>query len=89
MKESLSVILEKIFNRRLDLAYHPKHFREATTIALRKPDRGDYIKADNYRPIALLNTLGKFLEAMIAAKIMEAAIYYRLLKWAQERRDQP
>ena len=29
-------VLEKIFNQCLDLAYHPKHFREATTIALRK-----------------------------------------------------
>lgn len=72
LKDQLAQLLEKIFNRCLELAYHPKHFRETTTIALRKPDCGDYTKADNYRPITLLNTLGKILEALVAAKVTEA-----------------
>lgn len=33
LTEQLMDILKKILNHCLDLAYHPKHFREATTLA--------------------------------------------------------
>lgn len=39
---------------------------------LRKPGKKDYQIAKSYRPVALLNTLGKFLEAVIARRISYA-----------------
>lgn len=79
LADHISQPLERIFNECVELGYHPKHFREATTIALKKPGKADYTEAGNYRPIALLNTLGKILEAVIAAKITNAAEEHDLL----------
>ncbi|KXL45103.1 MAG: hypothetical protein FE78DRAFT_409170 [Acidomyces sp. 'richmondensis'] len=39
----------------------------------------DYIKARVYRPIALLNTLAKVLEAIVARRILEEAEQRKLL----------
>ena len=79
LKNCLANILERIFNRCLDLVYQPKYSWEATIIALRKPDRENYTIADNYCLIALLNMFKKILEAMIASKIIEAAKAHDLL----------
>jgi hypothetical protein len=46
---------------------------------LRKPEKEDYSDLSAYRPIALLNTLGKTLEAVIASRIRETAETYGLL----------
>jgi hypothetical protein len=46
---------------------------------LRKPGKGDYLNPSAYRPIALLNTLGKTLESVIAGRITETAESYGLL----------
>jgi hypothetical protein len=59
-----------IFNKILDLGYHPRHFKQSITIPLKKPGESkDGTLADNYRPIALLNTLGKVFEAIMATRI--------------------
>lgn len=46
---------------------------------LRKPGKADYSNPSAYRPIALLNTLGKTLESVIASRIRETAESYGLL----------
>jgi hypothetical protein len=53
----------------LDQGYCPQHFRRSTTVVIRKPGKDDYSIPKNYRPIALLSTIGKALEAIIAARI--------------------
>ncbi len=50
-----------------------KLFRESITVVLRKPAKGDYTQPKSYRPIALLNTLGKALEKIMATRISWAA----------------
>ncbi|KAI9036869.1 reverse transcriptase family protein [Aspergillus affinis] len=55
------------------------HFREARTIALRKPGKPDYPIPKAYRPIALLNTLGKALESVLATRLSYLAETYNLL----------
>jgi hypothetical protein len=47
----------------------PKTIKKATIILLRKPGKNDYLNPSAYRPIALLNTLGKILEAIIARRM--------------------
>lgn len=61
--------LTDLFNACLQLGYCPKHFRKSTTVVLRKPGKPDYTVPKAYRPIALLNTVGKALEAVIATRL--------------------
>ena len=49
--------------------HHPTHFRKARTVALRKPGKGDYTNPRAWRPIALLSTVGKIIEAVSAAHL--------------------
>ena len=46
---------------------------------LRKPSKPDYTDPKAYRPIALLNTLGKALEAIIVKRVRYLAETYTLL----------
>jgi len=52
----------------LETQYHPTLFKTATTVILRKPHK-DYTDIKSYRPIALLNTLGKIVETIAADRI--------------------
>ncbi|SPO06934.1 uncharacterized protein DNG_09628 [Cephalotrichum gorgonifer] len=45
------------------------HFRESITVVLCKEGKDDYTQSKAYRPIALLNTLGKALESIIASRL--------------------
>jgi len=47
----------------------PHQWRTAKIIPLKKPGKGDYTEAKAWRPISLLSTLGKILEAVIAERI--------------------
>jgi hypothetical protein len=71
--------LQRLFNPCLRQGYCPKHFRQSITVVLRKPGKDDYTHPKSYRPIALLNTLGKALEAIVAARLTYLADTYHLL----------
>ena len=75
----LAPVLVPTFNMCAKLGYHPKPFREGCTIAIRKPDKPSYTVAAGYRPIALLNTMGKLLEAVIATEISKITEKHHLL----------
>jgi ribonuclease HI len=82
LHQTLDIILpclHKLFNACLQLGYCPAHFKETITVALRKPGKDDYTQPKSYRPIALLNTLGKALEAIIANRLTYLADTYHLL----------
>lgn len=71
--------LQGLFNACLRYGYCPTHFRQSITVVLRKPGKDDYTQPKSYRPIALLNTLGKALEAIVAARLTYLADTYHLL----------
>lgn len=71
--------LQRLYNACIQLQYYPQHFRESITVALRKPGRGDYGQLKSYRPLALLNTLGKVMESIIAKRISYAVEEHGLL----------
>ena len=50
-----------------ELYYAP--WKHSTTVVLRKPGKPRYDTPKAYRPIALLNTLGKLLTAIIAERL--------------------
>lgn len=70
-----------IFNASLNTGYYPKRFRESTTVALKKPGKklGEYSEVSGYRPIALLNTIGKVMEAVIATRMSALLETHQLL----------
>jgi Reverse transcriptase (RNA-dependent DNA polymerase) len=57
----------------------PQQWREARTIALRKPGKPLYSDPGAWRPIALLNTMGKIIETLIAQWLSKAAEECHLL----------
>ena len=71
--------LHKLFNACVRLGYCPKHFKETVTVVLRKPGKDDYAQPKSYRPIALLSTLGKALEALMAGRLAYLADTHGLL----------
>ncbi len=77
--DSLLPYLYQIFNKCLDTGFCSTHFRSSITVVFRKPGKPDYTTAKAYRPIALLNTLGKALEFIFAKRITYLAETYRLL----------
>ncbi|KAI3055668.1 hypothetical protein CBS147353_11278 [Aspergillus niger] len=68
-----------IFRRSVDLGYYPNHWKQARIVVLRKPGKSDYSAPGAYRPISLLNTLGKILEAVMARRLSYWAKKYGLL----------
>ena len=68
-----------IFNACLRIGHNPQHFQTSITVTLRKAGPRDYRRPKAYRPVALLNTLGKILEAVVANRIAWAVEEHRLL----------
>lgn len=71
--------LTRLFQACIDLGYHPREFKVANTIVLRKPGKDDYSEPKSYRPIALLSTLGKALETVVAKRLSDYAEEHNLL----------
>lgn len=65
-KKSLSKHLAVLFNACLSKGYYPRKFKESIIFVLRKPQKPSYSTPKAYRPIALLNTMGKLLEKLVA-----------------------
>jgi len=65
-------VLGQLFDTCIRTGYNPTHFQRLITVVLRKQGKSDYQLVKSYRPIALLNTLGKFLEAVVARRISYA-----------------
>lgn len=61
-----------LFQTSLSEGAVPTQWRNAKIIPLKKPGKGDYSMAKAWRPISLLSTLGKILEAVIAERISYA-----------------
>jgi hypothetical protein len=58
--------LKPLFQACIDSSHHPTAFCHCNIVPLRKPGKGDYSVPGAWRPIALLNTLVKVLESVIA-----------------------
>jgi len=57
---------EAIANACLSLHHWPRHFKESVSVIIPKPGKPAYDIPKVFRPIVLLNTLGKLIEKMIA-----------------------
>ena len=75
--------LTRLFQACFNLGYHPRFFKEANTVILKKPNKPDYSEPKAYRPIALLDTLGKALETVISKRLAGLAESHNLLPQQQ------
>jgi hypothetical protein len=75
----LKEFIKTIFTRLVDLGYYPNQWKQAWIVVLRNPGKSDYSAPGAYRPISLLNTLGKLLEAVMARRLLYWAEKYGLL----------
>ena len=61
------------------LEYFPERFKNVKTVCLRKSGKGIYNQAKVWCSIALLNTTGKLMEAITAARLSKVAEEAKLL----------
>ena len=58
-----------VANACINLGHWPDYFKCSSTIIIPKPNKPSYDHAKMFRPIVLLNTLGKLIEKVIAERI--------------------
>lgn len=63
-------------NTYFKIEYYPHQFTKSVTIVLHKLNKDNYKKAKAYHQVALLNTLDKVLEAILAKCFSYLAIDY-------------
>lgn len=83
MGNPLVQALTALLNQCWKAEYYPKLFRAARAIVLRKHTKPDYTDPGAWRPIALLSTLGKVLESVMACRLSELAEQHQLLPGTQ------
>jgi len=58
-----------IANASINLGYWPSHFKRSTTVIIPKPNKQSYDSLKSFRPIILLNMLGKLIEKVIGERL--------------------
>jgi hypothetical protein len=71
--------LKPLFQAYIDFSYHLATFCHCNTVLLRKPGKRDDSVSGAWQPIALLNTLRKVLESVIAQRISSLSEEHSLL----------
>jgi len=56
-------------NACINLGYWPLHFKTSTMIVIPKPNKKSYDSPKSFRPIVLLNTMGKLIEKVIGERL--------------------
>lgn len=68
-----------LYNTSLELQHTPRQWKTARIVTLRKPGKADYTLPKAFRPISLLPTISKGLEAAVAARLSFITETYNLL----------
>lgn len=71
--------LQHLFNAVFSHHTYYQPWRKFTTVVLRKPGKPNYSVPKAYRPIALLNTTGKLLTAVVADQLTHILEHHKLL----------
>jgi len=58
-----------IANAYIELGYWPSHFKRSTTIVIPKPNKKSYDSPKSFRPIVLLNIVGKLIKKVIGERL--------------------
>jgi len=58
-----------IANTCIELEYWSLHFKRSTTVIIPKPNKKSYDTPKSFRPIVLLNTIGKLIKKVIGKRL--------------------
>jgi hypothetical protein len=81
-RQAWKVASEEIFlilHAAAEAGYHPEMFRNSICVVLRKPKKPDYTLPKAYRPIQLLEVLGKALERIQGARLSYLATKHDMI----------
>jgi len=67
-KACLSKVVD-IANACITIGYWPDQFKESTLVIIPKPNKTSYNTPKSFRPIVLLNTMGKLIEKVISNRL--------------------
>ena len=73
--------VSRLFTASIECGIMPDQWKTARIISLRKPQKEDYSIPGAYRPISLLSTLGKMLEAVMAQRLAYLSDIHSLLPY--------
>ena len=76
---SCTIGILSLANTCLSLHHWLRHFKESVSVIILKPGKPAYDTPKAFRPIVLLNTLGKLIEKMIARQFQFDAVKYSIL----------
>lgn len=71
--------IQWLYQASVNLGHLPRPWRHAQIVALKKPGKADYTVPKAYRPISLLPTISKGLEAIVATRLSYLAERHSLL----------
>jgi len=83
MGEPLAAAVAAITSACWRIGHYPEQFKHACTIVICKPGKKAYNVPGAWQPIALLNTIGKLVEALTANQLRNTAEEYSLLPATQ------
>ena len=72
-----------IANVCLELGHWLNHFKKSTTIVIPKPNKSSYNLLKSFRPIVLLNTIGKLIEKVIGERLQFQVISNNFIHQSQ------
>ncbi|KAJ2927540.1 hypothetical protein H1R20_g9555, partial [Candolleomyces eurysporus] len=71
-------IIIALANGCMESGHWPRHFKESMSVIIPKPNKLSYSAPKAFRPIVLLNTLGKLIKKMISNRFQHNMIKYDL-----------
>lgn len=74
VEETVPSALPQIITALLKYGCHHPEWKKAICVVVPKPGKSSYSKANSYRPISLLSSLGKLVEKIAATRISAAGI---------------
>ena len=77
--QELKELLTQLFNYCLTVGYCLAHFRRSIIVVLQKLKKGDFRDPKIYRPITLLNIVGKIIDKVLVKQLLYIADAYNLL----------
>ena len=72
-----------IANICFDLSHWPNYFKKSSTIVILKPNKPSYNSVKSFKPIVLLNTLGKLIEKVIGERLQFQVISNNFIHQSQ------
>jgi hypothetical protein len=68
-----------LISKSIRVGYHLKAYHRSISLALQKPGKADYSNPRTWRLVHLLSTIGKWIEKVIATRLLHYTTKYRLI----------